>query len=523
MQRRDFLALGATGALSATLCRPHLADAQALSKLTFIPVTDLTVLDPFFAGPDVTSLHAFNVYETLYAMDRSLVPQRQMVEGETVEDDGRRVTMTLREGLRFHDGAPVLASDVVASLRKWGSIDVLGAKLMSVTDSLTALSDRVVEFRLKRRFPLLKTALSKPGTFTAFIMPARLIPLSGTGKMTEIVGSGPYQYRADERVIGSRVVYTRFDAYVPRKEPGNWLAGGRIAHYPRVVWTVIPDAATAAATMQKGEADWWGDTPPDLAPLLRSDKRLQVQVQDLLGGDMVMRFNALYPPFDNPALRHAILPAIKQSEFMTAICGDDHSLWRDGVGAFSRGKPMSSDAGLDIMQGDFGRAREMVKAAGYQGEKIVVMVAADYPALYATAMVGVDLLKKLGFNVELLTLDYGSYTQRRASKAVPGQGGWNVFFNNFNGYSRLDPAAHLGISSAWAGWPKIDEIEALRDRWFEAEDLAAQREVARQIQLLVIRDAPFISLGTFYGLTSFDRRLTGIEHGTPPFFNVRPV
>ena len=515
MQRRTFLT--STGVIGL----PYLARAEATDQLNYIPVADLAVIDPFFAGPDVTSIHAINVYETLFAMDNDLQPQPQMVDGVLLEDEGRRWTLTLRDGLRFHDGEPVLGSDVVASLRKWGSIDVLGAKLMSLTDALTAPTDRTVVFRLKRPFPLLPTALAKPGTFTAWIMPARLMDVAGTGKMTEIVGSGPYRFEPSERLAGSRVVYTRFDRYVPRQEPGSWLAGGRIAHFPRVVWTVIPDPATAAASLQRGEMDWWGDASPDLAPLLRRDPRLAVQVQDLIGGDLIMRFNALYPPFDNAAMRRAILPAIDQSMFMTAVNGDDRALWHDQVGAFSVGKPMSTDAGVEVMRGDVDTSRQLVKEAGYDGQPIVVMIAADYPALNAVGTVGADLLKQVGFNVDVMTLDFGTYTQRRASKAKPGQGGYNVFFNNFNGYSRLDPAAHLGLSSKWAGWPNIPEIEALREAWFDAGDEAGRRAVARQIQLLVWHDAPFIPLGTAYPLTAFDKRLTGIAHGQAPFFNVR--
>ena len=290
-----------------------------------------------------------------------------------------------------------------------------------------------------------------------------------------------------------------------------------------MVWTVIPDAATAAAALQTGEVDWWGDVPPDLGPLLRAERRLAVQVQDLIGGKMIMRFNALYPPFDNPAMRRAILPAVDQAQFMTAIAGDQRALWRDRVGAFSVGKPMSTDVGVEAMQGDIATSRRLVAEAGYKGERIVVMVASDYPALFAVGMVGADLLRGIGFDVEVMTLDFGTYKQRRASKAEPGRGGWNVFFNNFSGYSRFDPAAHLGISSAWAGWPKIDEIEALRDQWFDAPDLRAQQAVARQIQTLVWRDAPYIPLGSSYPLTAFDKRLTGIERGQAPFFNVRRV
>ena len=519
MRRRTFLSAAVSTA--APLAAPRIARAEATDTLTFVPVADLTVLDPFLAGPDVTSLHAQMIFDTLYGMDRDLVPRPQMLAGHVIEDDGKRWTLTLREGLRFHDGEPVRAEDAVASLRTWGRIDVLGMKLMALTDSLTALSDRVLEFRLKRPFGLLPTALSKPGTFVPFIMPRRIAEIASTGKLTEMIGSGPFRYQADERVVGSRVVYRKFEGYVPRQEPGNWHAGGKVAHFPRVVWHVIPDPSTAAASLTKHEIDWWGDLPPDLAPLLRKDPSLNVQVQDLIGGEMIMRFNALYPPFDDPAVRRAVLPAINQAEFMTAITGDQHELWRDRVGVFSVGKPMSTDVGVEVMEGNLDKARRMLAATSYKGEKIVLMAAADYPSLYAAAMVGADLLKRIGFTVDVMTLDFGTYTQRRASKAQPGQGGWNVFFNLFAGYSRYDPAAHLGLSSAWAGWPKIDEIETLRDNWTEAPDLAAQQAIARQIQMLVWRDVPYIPLGSFYPLTGFDRRLSGIERGQAPFYNVR--
>lgn len=513
MKRRAFL--------SAALAAPHVARASAADTLRFVPVADLTVTDPYVALPDVTWLHASTVYETLYGMDRDLMPRPQMLAGETIEDDGRRVTMTLRDGLRFHDGEPVRATDAVASIRRWAANDVLGRKLMSVTDELAVVSDKELRFRLKRPFPLLPVALSKPGAYTAFIMPERQANAAGGGKMTASIGSGPYRFRPDERVVGSRVVYTKFDEYVPRQEPAAWQAGGRVAYIPRVEWIVIPDPSTAAASLGKGEADWLGDVPADLAPLLRRDSRLTVQVQDMIGGEMIMRFNALYPPFDNPAVRRAVLPAIDQTEFMTAVNGDDRTLWRDRVGVFGVNKPMSTDAGVEAMEGDIEKSRRLVAEAGAAGAPIVVMVAGDYPALTAGGTVGADLLRRIGFSVEIMTLDFGSYTQRRASKAAPGKGGWNVFFNLFNGYNRFDPAAHLGLSSDWAGWPKIDEIETLRDRWVETSDLETRRAIARQIQLLVWRDVPYIPLGSAYALTAFDRRLTGVERGGALPINVR--
>jgi peptide/nickel transport system substrate-binding protein len=288
-----------------------------------------------------------------------------------------------------------------------------------------------------------------------------------------------------------------------------------------VEWRIIPDAATAMASLQKGEVDWVGDIGPDLAPSLRRDPALVVQIQDFIGGEAILRFNALHPPFDKPAVRRAVLPAIRQSDFMSAIAGEDREVWRDRVGVWSLGKPMSSDAGVEAMAGDVAAAQRLLRASGYAGEKVVVLAAGDYPALFAVAQVGADLLKRIGFNVDLQVMDYGTQIQRRASKAPPSQGGWNVIFNWFNGFNRYDPAAHLGISPGWVGWVPVPEIVALRDQWFDAPDLAARQAIAREIQLLVWRDVPYIPLGTYYPLTAYRRGLVGVPKGGATFFNIR--
>ena len=517
VRRRAFIAG------SAALAAPGIGRAQAADTLNFVPVADVTVLDPYFAGPDVTITHAYMVFDTLYSMDLSFNPQPQMAAGHVVEDDGKRWRIDLRDGLRFHDGEPVRAEDVVACLQKWFSIDVFGAKLGRVTDALTVLSDSSFEFRLKRAFPLLPAALAKPATYPPFIMPKRLMGLAGSGKLNEMVGSGPYRWRGEERVVGSRAVYARNEDYVPRSEPSSWYAGGKRAFFDRVVWRIIPDASTVAASLQKGEVDWWADVPPDLAPLLRRDPTLKVQVQDLIGGEAILRFNHLHPPFDKVAVRQAVLPAINQVDFMTASIGEDRTLWRDKVGVWSVNKPMSTDAGVDVMAGDIAKARRLLATSGYQGETVVMLAPADYPSLFACAQVAADLFRRIGFKVELQTVDFGTQTVRRAVRSPPGQGGWNVFINLFNGFNRFDPAAHLGITSTWAGWPKIDEIEALREQWFDAPDLEARRAIARDIQLLVWRDVPYIPLGSFFPITAYKKALTGIAPGGANFFSVRRI
>ena len=204
-----------------------------------------------------------------------------------------------------------------------------------------------------------------------------------------------------------------------------------------------------------------------------------------------MRPNFLHPPFDNVKLRRAILPALNQADFMNAALGGDPQLSRTGVGVFTPGSPLANDAGLEVLTGprDLELARKLVAQSGYANEKVVFIAATDYPILFAEAQVGADLLTKLGLKVEFQSMDWGTMVQRRANKNPVDQGGWSVFCTGWEGLNLVDPSAHYPISGTglkgWFGWYKSDKMEALRTAWFNAPDLATQKQIARQIQLLV--------------------------------------
>ena len=140
---------------------PALARAAASSTLKFVPDADLASLDPVWTTSYQTRDHGFLIYDTLFGQDSSFRPTVQMLEGFVIEDDGRRYRMALRQGLKFHDGTPVLARDCVASIARWGKRDAYGQALAAATDEMTAKDDRTIEIRLKRPFPLLPDALCK--------------------------------------------------------------------------------------------------------------------------------------------------------------------------------------------------------------------------------------------------------------------------------------------------------------------------------------------------------------------------
>lgn len=526
MKRRTFLQTTALAPAALSLGRPSIARA-ATKTLRFIPQADLAVLDPIWTTAYVTRNHGMAVFDTLFGTDSSFQPQPQMCDGVQAGTEWR---LTLRDGLKFHDGTPVLARDCVASIQRWGKRDSFGQAVMSYTDELSAPDDRTILFRMKAPFPLLPSALGKVGFNMLAIMPERLAMTDAFTQVTEMVGSGPFRFKADERVAGARTVYERFAGYVPRSGGvPNWTAGPKIAHFDRIEWTIIPDAATASAALQNGEVDWWEQPTFDLLPLLQKNRNLVLETLDPTGYPSMVRFNQLYPPFNNPAIRRALLGAVDQSDFMTAVAGTDPAMWRGDVGFFPPGSPFESTAGMSVFKGErnYNRVKQDLATAGYKGEKIVVMVASDVPVLTAMGEVGADMLRRAGMNVDEIVTDWSSVIQRRANRSVPDKGGWNVFFTAQTGTDQYTPASNVGLRGngldAWFGWPTDAKMEQLRNDWFVAPDTAAQKKVAEEMQALAFQNVPYLPIGEYFQRTAYSKALTGVLKGLPLFWNVDRV
>nr|WP_158746522.1 ABC transporter substrate-binding protein [Acidisphaera sp. L21] len=531
LKRRNFLALAA-GASASTLARPNVVRAQgsagASSVLKFVPQSDLTLLDPVFNTALVTRNHGMMVYDQLYGLDSSYNAQPQLVDGHAIEDDGRTWRITLRDGTTFHDGTPILARDAIASIDRWTKADVLGQNIRAITDSMTPVSDRVFLIKLKKPFPLLATSLAKPSSYCP-VMPERMAKNPTSFQVTDIVGSGPFRWVAAERMAGSLAVYERFTGYKPRNEPVSFLAGGKIARVDRVEWHTIPDAATAAAALQQGEVDWWEQPTADLVPLLKKARNVRVEVKDKAGLMGMIRLNHLQPPFDNPAIRRAFLPAINQTDYMIASMGDDHALWNDRCGFFLPGSPLATEAGLDTMAKgapDYDKVKRNLQEAGYKGEKIVLAVPTDLASLNAMSEIAGDMFRRTGVNLDYQASDWGSVATRvMTNKDGLDKGGWSAWCNYIPGIIALNPATQSYVrgpgKSGTSGWPDLPKIEALRDQFLAADNLADQKHITEEIQLQAFQDIPYLPTGAYTPPTAFRSNVTGIVEGFPLFYNLQ--
>lgn len=521
LPRRTLLAAGAAIAATAPLATPALAQGAAARTLRFIPHANLAAVDPVATSGYIVRNFGFTIYDTLFGVDPSFQVRPQMVEGHEVSADGRTWRFRLREGLRFHDNEPVRARDAVASIKRWGARDSMGQTLMTVVDELRAPSDRDFEIALKRPFPLMLDSLGKLSTQALFVVPERVGLSDPMVPNTETIGSGPFRFLRSEWVPGSSAAFERFAGYVPRNEPAQGAAGGKQVLLERVEWRIIPDAATAAAALQTGEVDWYEQPAFDLLPVLQRNSDVQIQLTDQLGSLMMMRFNQLHPPFDKVEIRRAVLAAVRQQDYLSAVVSDPaySALCRS---FYACGTPLGADQGEAAMPGNLDAAKRMLQAAGYGGEKVVIISPTDLPTTHAMSQVTADLLGKLGMNVDFVATDWSSVLARRASRNPPDRGGWNIFHTGWVGLDVASPAIHLPLrthgTAAWAGWPTDEGIESLRTSFLASTDPAEQRRLAMELQARAFASVPFVPLGQLRQPTAFRRSVQGIINAPVPFF-----
>ena len=524
MQRRDILKSALAGA--AALAAPNLALAQGKNVLRFVPQSDLASLDPVWTTADVTCNYSLAVFDTLFGLDAQFNPQPQMLAGFTTSADKLTWELTLRDGLMFHDNTKVLATDCIASIKRFAQRDPLGQALGARIADMTAVSDKLIRIRLSQPFGLLPSALGQP---YCVMQPERLAKTDGFTQITEAVGSGPFRFKADERLPGARVVFEKFAGYVPRADGvPTATSGPKVAYFDRVEWTVMPDPGTAQSALINGEVDWWENPSIDLIPPLRKDKRLTVRVTDVTGEIGCLRFTHLQPPFNNPAIRKIVQRAMNQKDVMSAVAGAEPSLIKAPIGLFVPGTSYASDVGIaDNTNGwhDLAKIKADLIAAGYKGEKIVVLASTTQPTIYAEAQVAGDVLTRIGFNVDFQTLEWGTVVARRASKEPVEKGGWNIFFTYLGGTGNISPATMSGGrgngEKAWFGWPTSPKMEALREEWFAAPDLPAQQKLTAAMQAEFWDFLPYIPLGMYDQPTAYFSYLKDVRDGFPQFYGVK--
>jgi peptide/nickel transport system substrate-binding protein len=515
--RNAFVAATAVGGM--LLCGA--ADAQTLRVVKH---SALRVLDPIITTAYMSRNHGYMVFDTLFALDENFEAQPQMVSEWSVSDDKMEYRFTLRDGLKFHDGAPVTAEDVAASIKRWGERDGMGQKLMDFVETMTSDGDNVLVMKLNEPYGLVIDSLAKPSSNVPFIMPKRLAETPSTEPIPEQIGSGPFKWVADEFQPGVRAVYEKNEDYVPREEPPSWASGGKVVKVDRVEWVVLPDAQTTLNAMMAGEIDYWEAPATDLLPILETNEEIVVRNLNKLGMVTIARMNFLNPPFDDPKIRKAAMLSITQKDVMDAMIGTPE-LYNLCGAMFVCGTPLDTDVGAQpIVEGTgMEEAKKLLEESDYDGTPIALMHPTDVGSLNTQPVVVAQALRDAGFTVDLQAMDWQTLVSRRASQGPVADGGWNMFATNWVGADTLNPVVNnmvngKGPDGGWFGWPTVPRAEELRDAYARTADPAEQKKIATELQQLAYDEVMYVPLGQYFAPTAWSTRIEGVLDGPAPFF-----
>ncbi|HTR87014.1 MAG TPA: ABC transporter substrate-binding protein [Reyranella sp.] len=498
---RRFL-LASAVALAAVSTAPF-ASAETVFKV--VMHSDVKAVDPVWSGAYITRNLGYMMYDTLFAVDEHLQVKPQMVDKWETSADGLTWTFTLRDGLEFHDGAPVTSDDVIASLKRWASRDSMGQKLAASLQEYKVVNAKTFQIILKQKFGPLLEAIGKPSVVVPFIFPKKAAEAQDAFTQSDnVIGSGPFIFKKDEWKPGEKVVFLKNPKYKPRNEPMSGLAGGKVVSLDRVEWVWIPDADTQLNALLNGELDMLESVDYDHLSVLEKSKDVKV-LTGRTSNQYVLRMNWLQPPFNNVKARQAVAYALSQDEFLQANIGDKR-FYRPCKAMFTCDSPLATTAGMDgLIEGNVAKAKELLKESGYDGSPIVIPQPTDLGVIKQLAPVAKAQLEKVGFKVDVQPMDWQSMVARlTGKKGPPSEGGWNAFGTSWSQLDILDPLMTPNLATtcekARAGWPCDAEMEKLRDQFVQATTPEEKKKVAEQVQRYAMQIVTHVPLGEWFGV-----------------------
>jgi peptide/nickel transport system substrate-binding protein len=515
------LRLKAVAAIVATLIASTAALPSQAQTVKAVMGWNVATIDPHKSRSRVTATHAQMIFDQLFALDTKLHVQPQMVERYSVSDDGRIYSFTLREGLAFHDGRPVTAADVVASMKRWMEMSQNGQTAAAQTEAVAAIGDRDVEWTLKRPFPFLLQLLARPTLSPAVVMPAEIAASRDALEVEQMIGSGPFRFKSDEWVPGAKVVYVKNEDYRPRSEPTDGFAGSKEVFVDRVEWLVMNDLQTAQAALLNGEIDFMENPPFETFQVLEASGAITVRSLDAYGRQGVFIFNHAQPPFNNRYAREAIQWLVDQDKFLKIAVGREE-LYQTCLTLWTCGSPYETHVNSDAVAGyDPEKAKALMEKAGYNGETVTLLENVEEPPEDSAMLLLAQELRNIGVKVELVPLDWAGVIERRRSKE-----GWNAYITGTRGPDGALPILNnFGRTTCenGMGWACNEEITKLREEWVFSRSEEELKSNAARIQELLNEEAIYVVFGQWKLPVAYRSVLSDVQDApmVTPFFGMK--
>ena len=412
------------------------------------------------------------------------------------------------KGVKFHNGDEMTADDVVASMNRWLEVSAKANTLIGGS-TFEKVDDYTVNLNVNQASSDIIMILASP-IQAAAIYPAEIAESATAEGIDEYIGTGPYkvaEWKQDQ--------YVKLEAYDEYQAPegeASALAGAKQAATPTLYFDVVTDASTRIAGVQSGEYDIAEEIPIDNYEQLAGDTSLTLNVDK--GGTLNLFLDTTEGVMANETLRQAILAALNCDDIMLAAYGNPdlyeiNAGWSDPSDA-----QWGTDAGSEYYnQNDVEKAKELLKEAGYNNEKLVLVTTQDYPEMYNATLVVQENLKQAGINAEVETYDFSTFMEHRADPAQ-----FDMFITS-NSYNML-PIQLSVLDSGWAGLdaPEVAEgVQKIRAAGSDEEAAAAWEE----LQTFLYEYGAATVLGHYTGVIAMADGVTGYNYlRFPLYWNV---
>ncbi len=441
-------------------------------------------LDPHKAVAAGTKEVMFNVFEGLMkpTPEGDLIPA--VAEKYEVSDDQLVYTFTIRDGIKFHNGQPVTAGDVVNSITRCiepSEAGVLAVEPLSAVEKVTGMDERTVQIRLK-----------EPNTeFLAYLTLA-ILPAEYDGQDTAPVGTGPFKFVS--RAAQDNIVLERFDDY--------W---GEKAYLDKVTYKIIENADSILMSLQSGAVDLFAHLTSTQVAQLGDDFNIEEGTMNLV---QAMYLNHAEKPFDDVRVRQALCCAIDRQQILDlAFDGYGSLIGSSMYPAFGK---YFDDSLTNFYTHDVEKAKALLADAGYpDGFSMTITVPSNYQPHIDTAQVIVEQLKEVGITAEILPVTWESwlndtYVGRQFQATVVGVDA-----------STMTARALLERFTSTAGNNFINYNNAEYDAFFQeavsAADDAAQTAAYKKAEANLTENAANVYIQDLADLVAVRKGLEGVR------------
>ena len=482
------------------------SSVNAETILRYATIGEPPSLDVQVGTATISTIISNHMFETLYAFDSAFAPQLHLAASDVVKDGGKTLVITLRKGVKFHNGEEMTSKDVVASLKRWGEHGARGGLLLKSAVSIEATGAYEITIKLEKPNGAWRNLLAFPNGGPV-IHPASVMATAGAEPIAkaDYIGTGPYKF--NEWRPNRYVELVKFDDYSANPAPASGHAGKREALADKIRFMPVPDVGTRVSGVQAGDYDYAENIPGDLFGDLSEDKSIVIHPGGApLFGLMFMNSKEGLLK-SNFKLRRAIHTAINKEEALRVSIGPEN-WWSNEASFFPEGSAWHSSDGIKgFGEGNAEKAKSMAKEAGYDGTPIKLLVSTNYQFHYDQAAVFTNHLAKAGINVQMIVVDWATLIKKRAQ---PDQ--WDIFFTHHG--TAPDPILLTPLNDTYPGWWTTPEKQALKDAFTGTSDTAERIKTWKEMQALMYEQVPAINTGHVYAYNIASPKLKGMSDKT---------